>query len=83
MKNLWVTKAVYVKDFELSLEFNNGTKGIVDLKDRLNKPIFKPLQSKEYFSNFKLGSWTVEWENGADFAPEFLYEQIRRAELAK
>ncbi len=32
----------------------------------------------EYFKSFKLKSWTIECENGADCAPEFLYELLLR-----
>jgi hypothetical protein len=58
----------------LKLSFSDGAEGIVNLEDHLTKPIFKPLKNPEYFKKFKLGSWTIAWENGADFAPEFLYE---------
>lgn len=77
MDNIWVTKAEYVKDYEILLEFNNGVKGLVNLKDDLDQPVFAPLKDINCFKTFKLNSWTIEWENGADFAPEFLYEQIR------
>ena len=70
-----------MKDFEIELFFNDGSSGIVNLKPYLDKPIFKPLNDIEFFKDFKLGSWTIEWKNGADFAPEFLYEKCRK-ELA-
>jgi hypothetical protein len=35
--------------------------------------IFIPLKNIDYFKKFKLNPFTIEWENGADFAPEFLY----------
>lgn len=78
MENIWVTKAKHIKDHQIELEFNDGSSGIVDLKNHLNKPIFTPLNDITYFKNFKLNSWTIEWENGADFAPEFLYEQTNK-----
>lgn len=46
--------------------------GLVDLKNKLNDPIFEPLAEIEYFKNFSLNTWTIEWPNGADLAPEFL-----------
>ena len=75
MQNIWIIKATYLTDYQLKLEFSNGAQGVADLKDHLNKPIFTPLQNLDYFKNFKVNSWTIEWPNGADFAPEFLYEQ--------
>jgi len=28
----------------------------------------------DYFKNFQIKYNTIEWENGADYAPEYLYE---------
>ncbi len=78
MENIWVTNAEYVKGYELEIHFNDGSSGCIDLEGYLDKPIFEPLNDVEFFRKFKLGSWTVEWENGADFAPEFLYEKCRK-----
>jgi len=46
----------------------------VNLEGYLEKPVFSPLRDKDYFKKFKLNPFTIEWENGADFSPEFLYE---------
>lgn len=34
----------------------------------------EPLHDKDKFIQFGLTDWTLEWHNGVDFAPEFLYE---------
>lgn len=82
MENIWITKAEYVKGYEIELSFKDGSSEVVDFKPYLDRPIFQPLNDEEFFKRFKLGSWTLEWENGADFAPEFLYEKCRK-ELAR
>jgi Protein of unknown function (DUF2442) len=74
MKLIWVTKVEYIKDFELYLEFNDSTKGTVNLENKLKGPIFEELSDINYFKKFNLDSWTISWPNGADLAPEFLYE---------
>jgi hypothetical protein len=51
--------------------------------DDLNQPVFQPLKDLNYFRSFKLNSWTIEWENGADFAPEFLYDRVKSSILVK
>ncbi|TRX36605.1 DUF2442 domain-containing protein [Flavobacterium sp. ZT3R18] len=38
--------------------------------------MFEPLKEIDNFGKFKLNSWTLEWENGADFSPEFLLENL-------
>jgi hypothetical protein len=70
---LEVKKADYIKDYKLRLEFNEGTVMSVDLEHDLNGKVFEPLKNKEYFKAFTLKYNTIEWENGADFAPEYLF----------
>lgn len=38
--------------------------------------VFAPLKNVEFFKNFKLNANTIEWANGADIAPERLYEMM-------
>jgi hypothetical protein len=45
-------------------------------------PIFEPLKAHEYFQRFFLEGGTVAWPNGADVAPETLYEQVESSEAA-
>ncbi len=60
----------------LRLTFNDGTTRQVDVRPRLDGPIFEPLRDPAYFACVTLGSicGTVVWPNGADFAPEALQE---------
>ena len=44
----------YVEDYKLILHFENGEKRLVDLKDRLNGPIFKPLKNWAIKSVFEI-----------------------------
>jgi len=71
---LHVNKANYLSDYKLELEFNNNEVKQVDLKDELYGEIFEPLQDQNFFKEFFISNNTIEWKNGADFAPEFLYE---------
>jgi hypothetical protein len=79
MKNMelvWIIKAAYVKDYIINITFNNGVNGPVDFSSMFNLPIYEPLKKIDYFKSFKLNSWTLEWANGADYAPEFLYKLL-------
>ena len=69
---IWVTEATYIKDYMLMITFNDGVKKVVDLQNELDEGVFSILRHKDYFKNFHVSANTVEWENGADFAPEFL-----------
>ena len=74
----WITSAKYISGYRNTLEFNNGTSGEVNFEGQFQEAIFQPSREKKYFKNFKLGDWTIEWKNGADFAPEFLYGLVRK-----
>lgn len=71
---LEVTQAEYLDGYRLRLHFNNGEVRDVDLYSSLQGSVFAPLKDIEYFKRFTIKFNTVEWENGADFAPEYLYE---------
>jgi hypothetical protein len=64
----------YLDKYQLKLTFNNGIEGIVDLEQELYGEIFEPLKDKSLFQKVFVTSRTIEWPNGADFAPEFLFE---------
>ena len=69
-----VIEARYIRGYQVELTFNDGLKEVVDLGTHLKGPVFTSLRDPELFAKFSLNRWTVEWENGADFAPEFLHE---------
>lgn len=70
---LEVVKAEYLNGYKIKLTFNNEETRIADLSNSLNGSVFAPLKDIEYFKNFSIKFNTIEWENGADFAPEYLY----------
>ncbi len=73
---LHVTNAEYLDGYRISVRFNNGQFGIVDLTDELDGPVFRPLKDIDVFQRFRIIGHTIAWENGADLAPEFLLEKI-------
>lgn len=77
---LEISDAKYLGDYKISLIFNTGESKIVDLSEELNGKVFEPLKDKSYFQSFMIKYNTVEWSNGADFAPEFLLELGKKQE---
>ncbi len=63
----------------LWLSFSDGTSGTVDLSDRLVGPVLSALRDPREFARVRLGAETIEWPNGADWAPETLHEQVAAA----
>lgn len=71
---LKITDVDYLGDYMLALTFNNDEKRVCDLKPYLSGEVFGELLDKFKFIQYGLIHGTIEWANGADFAPEFLYE---------
>ena len=74
-----VVEARYLGDYKVWLEFNDGRKGVVDLSDELHGEQRTPLRDRELFRGFYLdyGLASIAWQDGVDFAPEFLYERLK------
>lgn len=69
-----VVKAEYLDGYRIRLWFNNQVTKVVDLSSSLNGAVFAPLRNIDFFKRFSIKFNTIEWENGADFAPEYLLE---------
>jgi Protein of unknown function (DUF2442) len=74
-----VIEARYVSGYTVWLKFRDGMQGEIDLGPELAGPVFEPLRDPATFCRFRIDPdfQTLVWPNGADFAPEFLYESIR------
>ena len=71
-------EARYVAGYTVWIRSEDGTMGEVDLSSAMIGPLFEPLHDRNYFKRFFLNrdTGTIEWPNGADFAPEFLREKL-------
>jgi hypothetical protein len=70
--------AEHVRDHTIRLRFADGAEGEVDLANELDGDVFEPLRDRSYFQKLRLDPdlHTIVWPNGADFAPEFLYQLL-------
>jgi len=68
----------YQGDYCIWLKFEDGVEGEVDLEGELWVEVFQVLKDKALFAELSLDGEleTVVWPNGADFAPEFLYQKL-------
>jgi uncharacterized protein YkvS len=74
-----VTKAELREDYKIYIEFNDGLSGIVDFTNKIttdHRAIIRELTDKDKFNKIKIERHTLCWDNGVDFAPEYLYEQV-------
>lgn len=70
---LRVTDVEYKGGYILLCTFSTGEKKTVDLTPLLKFPAFEELKDEKMFIQFGLDG-TIFWANGADIAPEYLYE---------
>ena len=74
-----VIAAKYEHDYVVHLRFADGTEGDIDLGPELHGEVFEPLKDTAVFRTVRVHPefHTLCWPNGADLAPEFLYEKIQ------
>jgi hypothetical protein len=67
-------KEVFAReDYTLHVVFENGERGILDMKPILGFGVFERIKDYECFKNVKVAFDTIEWEVGVDLDPEFVY----------
>jgi len=72
-----VRKIKYKNGYVYHIVFDDGSNGDVDFSKYIGKgPIFKALKNLQFFKKAKVDGGTIAWPNGADIAPETLYEKI-------
>jgi len=74
-----VIRADYRGGFRIRLTFNDLSERTVDFRPWLEGPVFQALKDPAYFQKFFVDGGTVVWPNGADIAPETLYEATASA----
>jgi len=77
-----VTSVVVLPDARLEVTFVDGTFGKVDMQEFLSSSkvdgtVFEPLRDPAVFAQARVVIGAVQWTNGADLAPDAMYDAIR------
>lgn len=68
-------------DFRLRVAFVDGTQGAVDMRaflqhGKVTGTVFAPLREPSFFRQVRVEHGAVTWPNGADLAPDAMYDAI-------
>ncbi len=72
-----ITKVKPIENHKLILSFENE-KRIFDLNPLLDWGRFSELKDINIFKKVHISFDTIEWDNGLDLDPEYLYEQSEK-----
>lgn len=77
-----VTSVVALPDSRLRVTFVDGTVGEVHMLSFLSNPtidgtMFEPLRDPAAFAQARVVLGAIQWPNGADLAPDAMYDAIR------
>jgi len=61
----------------VSVAFESGEKGLLDMKPYLDFGIFRKIRDPKVFEMVHVSFDTIAWRSGADLDPEFVYEKCR------
>ncbi|MCK5720107.1 MAG: DUF2442 domain-containing protein [Thiomargarita sp.] len=75
-----IKKVIPLKDYKLSIVFENGEQGILDMKPYLNFGVFHRLKDHIFFNQVRVVFDTIEWESGIDLDPEFIYQKCKQVD---
>ena len=73
-----VKKVKATNDHKLVIDFNNNERRLFDITPYLNIGRFVELKNIDMFKTVRVSFDTIEWENGLDIDPEFLYAKSER-----
>jgi hypothetical protein len=67
----------YRGKYVYSIKFDDGVEGDIDFSEYLSRgPVFQSIRDNKVFSKATVEGGTISWPNGADIAPETLYEKL-------
>ena len=64
--------------YTIRVDLDDGVSHTIDFRPVLRGELYGPLRDLSLFNQVRLDDevHTLVWPNGADFAPEFLYERL-------
>ncbi len=72
------------ENYQIYVEFDNNENGILNMEPYLGFGVFNKIKDPDVFNTARVSFDTVEWANGVDLDPKFVYEKcVKRKRLEK
>jgi hypothetical protein len=71
-----VQEVKYVADYTISVKFDDGVTGTIELNDLVEKGIFKVLQDKNHFAKVYTNGYSIAWSNELEIDATAIYSKI-------
>ena len=77
-----VRSVISHEDFSLTVVLDTGERRLLDMKPYLDFGVFKKIRDYEKFKKVRVAFDTIEWDEGVDLDPEFIYAKSKPAARA-
>mgnify|MGYP000884922277 FL=1 len=70
-----VVNVVPRDNYQIYVEFDNNECGILNMEPYLDFGIFRKIKDQSLFAKVRVSFDTIEWGNGIDLDPQFVYDK--------
>ena len=71
-----VQEVKYLSDYTISIKFEDGVSGTIQLNDLVEKGIFKVLQDKSLFAKVYTNGYSIAWSNELEIDATTIYSDL-------
>jgi len=71
-----VQEVKYLFDYTISIKFEDGVSGTIQLNDLVEKGIFKVLQDKSEFAKVYTNGYSIAWSNELQIDVTTIYSEL-------
>jgi hypothetical protein len=71
-----VQEVKYIADYIISIKFDDGVNGTIELNDLVQNGIFKVLQDKNQFAKVYTNGYSIAWSNELEIDATTIYSEL-------